>query len=121
VTLIPSALPESVPAPITVGGQIITANSVSQYIVSGQTLIPGGTPITIGGTPVSLGTSATNVVIGSSTSGLGTIIISGIGGTQTAGTPAFTAPAFTGAAHGMRYSKLGLVAVTAMIATCLGL
>ena len=52
--------------PLKIGSNVYTLNSVSQYVIAGQTLIPGGT-ITVSGTPISLAVSATEVVIGTST------------------------------------------------------
>jgi len=69
-----------VPGPITIGTQTITPDSVSRYLVASQTLVPGGPAITVSGTPVSLAPSATAVVVGTSTSGLGGYVWSGIGG-----------------------------------------
>jgi len=67
------------PPPLTIGAQIVTANSLNQYIVGGQTLTPGGV-ITVSGTRVSLSADETAVVVGSSTEGLGGYIIGGFGG-----------------------------------------
>jgi hypothetical protein len=121
--------PLRIPAPITVGTQVITANSQSQYLVSGQTLVPGGQAITVNGTPVSLGLSATNVVIGSSTIGLGGAIISGLGGTVTqvasvgrgSTASAYVGPLYTGAAPRAGYPNVmaALVGVTLMIDMCI--
>ena len=71
------------PQVLTLNGQIITANSASDYVYAGQTLVPGGAPITLSGTLVSLGAAGTNVIVGTSTEsvGLGGLIISGFGGT----------------------------------------
>ncbi len=55
------------PPPLTFGSQTFTANSASDYIIDGQTLIPGAPSITISGTPISLAPAATQVVIGSHT------------------------------------------------------
>jgi hypothetical protein len=70
------------PQVITLNGQTITANSASDFVLAGQTLVPGGPPITVSGTPVSLGAAGTDVVVGTSTEsvGLGGLIISGFGG-----------------------------------------
>lgn len=47
---------ENVPFPstIVVNGEIITANSASQFVVGGQTITPGAPAVTIQGTPVSV-------------------------------------------------------------------
>lgn len=60
----------SAPA-FTVGGEVISANSASKYVVGGQTLTPGAPAVTISGTRISLAPSGTQVVVGSSTIGLG--------------------------------------------------
>ena len=67
---------------LTIGTQIFTAPQGSPFVLSGQTLIPGGAGITIGGTVVSLESVATQVVVGGSTEsvGVGGLIWSGIGG-----------------------------------------
>ena len=59
--------PGTTPLPLTIGTRVYTADSMSEYIIAGQTLIPGGPAITVSGTPISLGPSATQAVIGSST------------------------------------------------------
>ena len=64
--------------PLTIGSQVVTANSNSQYIIGSQTLTTGGL-LSVSGTPVSLAPGATEVIIGSSTEGLGGYIISGLG------------------------------------------
>ncbi|KAI9740179.1 MAG: hypothetical protein M1834_004757 [Cirrosporium novae-zelandiae] len=76
-TIVLSATPtgtEKTPIPIVIGSQTYTQNSASQYIVSGQTLVPG-TGITLGTgistTVISLTTNSAGapaMVIGSSTS-----------------------------------------------------
>lgn len=77
------------PQPIEVGSTIITPNSNTEYVVSSQTLSPGGPPITVSGTRLSLGSNATLIVEGSQTEVLtttddvGGYIWSGIGGSPT--------------------------------------
>jgi hypothetical protein len=66
VTHAPSALPPS----LTIGSETIVANSQNQYIISGQTLSPGGAAITVSGTTISLAPSATAVVINGVSSSL---------------------------------------------------
>ena len=60
-----SVIPAQQPPVTTVGNSVITANSQSQFVVSGQTPVPGGPAITVGSTQLSLGPSASSVVIGS--------------------------------------------------------
>lgn len=80
-TLSPTAAPI-----LTINHQPVTANSASEYVIGSQTLIPGGSAITISGTPVSLASSAADVVVGSSsTQALGEIIMGGFGPGGTAG------------------------------------
>jgi hypothetical protein len=59
------------PARLTLAGTTAALNSASEYIIAGQTLIAGGTPITVSGSPISLASQATAVVIGTSTRILG--------------------------------------------------
>ena len=53
--------------PLTFDSHIYTANSASDYIIDGQTLIPGGPALTVSGTRLSLAPSGTEVIIGTST------------------------------------------------------
>ena len=65
---------------ITFDGSTYTADASSDFVIGGQTLIPGGV-ITINGTPVSYAAAGTDVVIGTSTEavGMGNLIMSGLG------------------------------------------
>ncbi|KAK0100582.1 hypothetical protein ONS95_007040 [Cadophora gregata] len=80
-TLAPAA---TTPAVVTVGGSVVTADSSSNFIVGGQTLSPGGSPITVSGTPISLAAEGTQIVEGTKTfvqmTGIGGIIWSVFGG-----------------------------------------
>ena len=111
--------PSRAPALIIVGTRVITANAQSQYLVSSQTLVPGGQPVTIDSTLVSLGRSATNVVVGSSIIGLGGVIISGLGGTATqvasGGRGGSTASAYTGPLYTGAAGRLGCPGVIAAV------
>ena len=79
----------------TFGGQTYTANSASDFVIGSQTLTRGASAIIISGTPVSLASVGTDVVIGSSTQGVGDLIMSGFAG----GNPAnLTVIPFLGAA-----------------------
>jgi hypothetical protein len=62
--------PTPLPPVLTVGSETIIANSQTQYIVSGQTLSPGGAAITVSGSTISLAPSATAVVVNGVTSTL---------------------------------------------------
>lgn len=77
---IPAASHEAPPL-ITFGGQVYTANSLGEFVVGSQTLIPGGVGITISGTPVSLAPSDGDIVVGGQTSSinLGGLIMGGFG------------------------------------------
>ncbi|MCJ1422413.1 hypothetical protein MMC29_000293 [Sticta canariensis] len=68
---------------ITIGNSVITPNTASQYVIAGQTLVPGGTAITVSGTRISLAPRATNIVIGTSTEGLSRLILTAYGSTAT--------------------------------------
>lgn len=63
---------------LTFAGQIYTANSLTDFVIAGQTLTPGGI-ITISGTPISLAPAATDAVVGTSTVGIGNYIMNGFG------------------------------------------
>lgn len=58
----PQAVVSPIPA-LTLAGQIITANSQSNYVIDDQTLSPGGSPITISGTIYSLATYNSAIVV----------------------------------------------------------
>ncbi|KAI4244118.1 MAG: hypothetical protein L6R40_003102 [Gallowayella cf. fulva] len=57
---------------ITVGGTKITGNSASQYIIDGQTLAAGQSPITVSGQVLSISSSGNAVVFGPSTQAFAT-------------------------------------------------
>ena len=57
-------------AVITFGGSTYTLNSASDFEIGGQSLSEGGV-ITVGGTPISFAAGGTDVVVGTSTEGLG--------------------------------------------------
>ena len=59
---------------LTFDSSTYTANPPSDFIISGQTLTPGGV-ITISGTPISYDKSGNDVVIGTSTESLATAMI----------------------------------------------
>ena len=80
---------------ITLGGQTYTADSASDFIVGSQTLTRGASAITVSGTLISLAPAGTDVVIGTSTQGVGNLIMSGFAG----GNPAnYTVSPFLGTA-----------------------
>ena len=85
--------------------------------------------MTINGTPVSLGPAGTNVVVGSSTIGLGGAIMSGLGGTATqmasvgrgSTNSAYAGPLYTGAAQRLGCPSVlaALIGLTLQIAMCI--
>ena len=83
---------------LTVAGKTATLNSASEYVVEDQTLMPGGSAITLSGTRISLAPDATAVIIGSSTSalaaassGIGDYVWAGIAGVMSANEDGLTA------------------------------
>ena len=79
----------------TFGGQTYTADSASDFVIGSQTLTRGASAITVSGTLMSLAPAGTDVVIGTSTQGVGGLIMSGFAG----GNPAnYTVNPFRGAA-----------------------
>ena len=52
---------------ITLGSQPVTASLTSQYVLGGQTLVPGAAAVTISGTPISVPMDGNAVVVGGST------------------------------------------------------
>lgn len=72
-----SATPK--PDLLTFGRQVYTANSLTDFVIAGQTLTPGGV-ITVSGTPISLAPAATDAVVGTSTVGIGGYIMNGFNG-----------------------------------------
>ena len=95
---------------LTFAGLPYTANPSSVFEIDGQTLAPGGAAITISGTRLSLNTIPTAAVIGSSTEGLGAIIMSGFGtgdgGAVTSSTATASIMLFEGSAIRVRSSRL---------------
>ncbi len=78
----PSGTQDGTPPTLTIGNNIFTANTASQYLVGGQTLMAGSPAITISGTVISLGAGNPELVIGTSTEGpaLGSLIMQGFEG-----------------------------------------
>lgn len=62
--------PMQPPPILSVGTATITPNSQLEYVIEGQTLIPGGEPLTISGTTLSLAPSATVLVVNGETSSI---------------------------------------------------
>ncbi|MCJ1320349.1 hypothetical protein MMC15_005687 [Xylographa vitiligo] len=104
VTSAPRGLPL-----LTLGGVTITANPQSDFVIGGQTLVLGGSSITVSGTTLSIAPSASEVVIGSTTEalsptsspGLAGLIISGLGGT------ANPSPSISGSVLGTLFEGAG--------------
>ena len=95
----------------TFGGDLIGVNSESQYVVQGQTLIPGASALTISGTPISLAPSASHVVFGSDTIALASPAPSGPL-PFTVGTQIFTANAASQFVAGSQTLVPGAPAIT---------
>ena len=70
-TILGSPKPASskIPPLLTIGGQTVTANSLSQYNIDGQILTPGGI-VTVSSIVISLASDDTNAVIGTRTEAL---------------------------------------------------
>lgn len=66
------------PPPLTISGQTLTANSLNQYEIDGQTLTPGGVAV-ISGTTISLAPDESAIVVGSSTETLSAKVTTGSG------------------------------------------
>ncbi|KAL6721364.1 hypothetical protein ACLMJK_000467 [Lecanora helva] len=92
-----SLTPITTPPPLTLGTQTITPDTQGRYIIGNQTLTPGGA-VTVSGTSISLGPQGTDVVVGTSTEGLGGIIMGGFGGGNGSATTGVVG--FTGGAKG---------------------
>ncbi|KAK4897698.1 hypothetical protein LTR27_004470 [Elasticomyces elasticus] len=56
--------------PLTLGSAVLIPISASKYVIGTQTLIPGGSTITVSGTPYSLASSPSELIFGSSTTKL---------------------------------------------------
>ncbi|KAI4159558.1 MAG: hypothetical protein L6R39_000339 [Caloplaca ligustica] len=73
------------PVVLDINGASLTEVSGSNFVYGSQTLIPGGSEITLSGTPVSLGTGALDLLLGTqretltTSQGLGGIILAGLG------------------------------------------
>jgi hypothetical protein len=112
-TLTPHLAPTTPPGVIS--PQATAAPRESEYVVAGQTLVPGAPPISVFGAPVSLPSGASHVIIGSSTqslpsepSRLASLIINGFGDirpdpppttTNATAAPSESVVGFTGAAE----------------------
>ncbi|KAF2829844.1 hypothetical protein CC86DRAFT_443940 [Ophiobolus disseminans] len=79
-------MPSSLPPVLTFGSETIVANQQSQYVISGQTLLPGGPAITVSGTTMSLAPSATVIVV----NGASSTIVPRFGNIWTTAAPALT-------------------------------
>ena len=106
----PSATPSisKQPSPLTIGGQTVTANSLGQYAIDDQTLIPGGV-ITVSGSKISLAPHASGLIIGKSTETLGPSITANLtSGPEGTDVQKFTANAL-GAKDGLWSSSMMLL------------
>ena len=70
-TILVAAKPASskIPPLLTIGGQTVTANSLSQYNIDGQILTPGGV-VTVSSTVISLASDDIDAIIGTKTEAL---------------------------------------------------
>ena len=66
-----------IPPLLTIGGQTVTANSLSQYNIDGQILTPGGM-VTVSSTVISLASDDMHAIIGTKTEDLGTYSTGGL-------------------------------------------
>ena len=94
-------------------GTSIIPDSASEFVIDGQTLSEGGGVFTVGGTPISLAAGGMDVVVGSSTMGLGSV--DGVGSSRRGGS-ATAVMAFEGKANGrteggIRHFGLAIVAL----------
>ena len=64
--------PSEKPSPLTISNHTVKADSLSQYLIDGQTLTPSGV-ITVSGTVISLASSASVTVVDKSTKALSSI------------------------------------------------
>ena len=65
---------------LTHASETITPSPIAEYTIDGQTLVAGGSPITVDGTVLSLAPSASAIVVGSKTEDLGVVASQDIGG-----------------------------------------
>jgi hypothetical protein len=82
---------------VTIGGQIMTENSDSAFVIGSQTIVPGGPAITVSGTRMSVAPGATDIIIGTQVVPIG----GGVNAspTDTAIQSAYTGPIANGAAR----------------------
>lgn len=115
--VIPNPSLIDIPSPKIIGTKTITTDSHSQYIIASHTLSSSGPAITVSGTPMSLAPSETAVIVGTSTSGLGGYIMSGIGAGQDASSTNTAVAQFTGGAEALMVGRgcgiwgLGILAI----------
>jgi hypothetical protein len=62
--------PTPLPPILTIGTRTVTPNAQTEYVIAGQTLSPGGEPLTISGTTLILAPSATALIVNGETSGI---------------------------------------------------
>lgn len=71
LTEAPVSLPPiPLPPTLTIGTRTIAPNAQAQYVIAGQTLSPGGEPLTISGTTLKLAPSATALIVNGETSSI---------------------------------------------------
>ena len=91
----------------TYGGQLYTLDSASHMLVDGQTLAPGSA-ITVSSTRLSMDPAATAIVIGSTTQGLGEVVMNGFN--SAGGSPSRTVVPYTGSTT--RRSAVGSISLS---------
>ena len=69
VPAVPASAAPVGPSPITIGTEVVTRNSASQYIVAGQTLLPGSS--------ITIGSGTSTIVLALQTSNSGTELVIG--------------------------------------------
>ena len=70
ITYTPPSAAAAAAAVVTLGSTLITANSASEFVIEGQTLAPGNSPLVIASTTYSLPTSGSAIIINGVTSPL---------------------------------------------------
>lgn len=114
-TLLPSYgtttpdLPKT-PSLLTISGQTMTANSLNQYEIDGQTLTPGGVAV-VSGTTIYLAPDESAIVVGTSTETLSAKVTAGPGsGSNVTGVQPFRGSAL-GARDGLWSSSMVILLV----------
>ena len=118
-----STIPIATNAPVTnevftYANQAYTPNTESKIVIQGQTLAPGSA-INVSGTQLSMGTAATDVVVGTSTQGIGNVIIGGFNGASENSTGTVTP--FSGTSRSVSSNGFALLSFWVLLIPVLGL